>query len=339
MSVAWLFSQYLTLLSVTLFSISGSYAAKPPNPDVGFNSKLRGGHGSPLARNIGILPPSESHNISWPLNSSSPKLDPSSEANPLNASALSKPLLSCSGAKFGRNLRLASCVQVYMAMSSYTVPRTFGERFTGEWDAPLPFRYLSHDGLCAIDLSHAAGVDGDTVAPVDLKEAARLIIQVCIAVSPNEGGLVTGLGVNKALSLRIVPYRPTVTCGPDGTFSSDDLACRDVLDRMPANNKRQVFGPKGQPGTTVGLPWGYTTGRRKCGAVVDTSEEGKISDESDWYKIWAAANAVDFMCCQEGRRGVATGLGEPLPLGSFEVDSADGVVQGITNASMWNFRI
>lgn len=323
MFVAWRFSHYLSLLSVTLFSISGSYAAKLPNPDVGFNSKLRSGHGSLLASNIRILPSSEFHNISWPLNSSSPILDPSSEANPLNAPALSKPLLSCSGVDYGRNLRLASCVQVYMTMSSYTVPRSFGERFTGEWDAPLPFRYLSHDGLCAIDLSHAAGVNGDIVAPFDLKEAASLIIRVCIAVSPNQGGLVTGLGVNNGLSLRIVPYRPTVTCGPDGSFSPDDLACRGVIDRMPANNKRQVFGPKDQPGTTVGLPWGYTTGRRKCGAVVDTIEEGKISEESDWYKIWAAVNAVDFMCCQMGRRGVATGLGESLPLGNFEVDSAD----------------
>ncbi|KAL8986746.1 MAG: hypothetical protein Q9177_003986 [Variospora cf. flavescens] len=310
MFVALRFSQYFSLLLVTLFSISGSYAAKLPSPDVGFNSKLQGGHGSLLAKNIRILPPSEPHNISWPSNSSSPILDPSSEANPLNVPALSNALLSCSGKDYGRNLRLASCVQVYRAMSSYTVPRSFGERFTGEWDAPLPFRYLSHDGLCAIDLSHAAGVNGDIVAPVDLKEAASLIIRICIAVSPNQGGLVTGLGVNNGLSLRIVPYRPTVTCGPDRSFLPDDLACRDVIDKMPANNKRQVFGPKDQPGTTVGLPWGYTTGRRKCGAVVDTIEEGKISEESDWYKIWAAVNAVDFMCCQVGRRGVATGLGD-----------------------------
>ncbi|KAI4173471.1 MAG: hypothetical protein LQ348_006577 [Seirophora lacunosa] len=286
-----------------------THAAEPSKQDAGLYPQLRSGNASPLAKNIAILPPSESPNISWPLESPSPILDPSSDATNLNTSTHSNSMLTCSGTRYGRNLRLASCLQIWGIMSAYTVPRSFGERNTGDWDAPLPFRYLSLDGLCAIDLSHAAGTLGDTIAPVDLKEAARLIIQICIAVEPNEGGLVTGLGVNKALSLRIVPYRPTVTCGPDNT-GPPELSCRDVIDKMPANNKRQVFGPRDQQGVTVPLPWAYTTGRRRCGAIVDAVEEGRITDEGDWYKIWAAANAVDFMCCQQGRRGVATALGD-----------------------------
>ncbi|KAL9011933.1 MAG: hypothetical protein Q9173_003270 [Seirophora scorigena] len=286
-----------------------THAAKPSKQDAGLHPPLRSGNASPLARNIAILPPPASPNISWPLESPSPILDPSSEATSLNTSTHSNAILSCSGTRYGRNLRLASCLQIWRIMSSYTVPRSFGERNTGDWDAPLPFRYLSLDGLCAIDLSHAAGVLGDIIAPVDLKEAARLIIQICVAVQPNQGGLVTGLGVNQALSLRIVPYRPTVTCGPDNT-GPPELSCRDVIDKMPANNKRQVFGPRDQQGVTVPLPWAYTTGRRRCGATVDAIEEGRITDEGDWYKIWAAANAVDFMCCQQGRSGVATALGD-----------------------------
>ena len=35
-----------------------------------------------------------------------------------------------------------------------------------------------------------------------------------------------------------------------------------------------------------------------------------VSDSSSWYPIWAAANAVDYMCAQLGKKGVALGLGE-----------------------------
>lgn len=102
-------------------------------------------------------------------------------------------------------------------MSSDDEPLTFGDRESGRFDGPLPYRYLSRDGHCAIDIAHAVGVDFDTAAPIELKEAARIVIQICVSVSPNEGGLITGLGVNKGLSLRVVPYKPTVACGPDGS--------------------------------------------------------------------------------------------------------------------------
>ena len=92
--------------------------------------------------------------------------------------------------------------------------RTFGDRAAGAWDAPLPFRYLSHDGLCAVDVSHSHGSTFDTVTPLALKETARLLIQICVQTPPSIGGLATGLGENKALSMRIVPYKPTVYCGP-----------------------------------------------------------------------------------------------------------------------------
>ncbi|KAL8790930.1 MAG: hypothetical protein Q9213_000355 [Squamulea squamosa] len=195
-------------------------------------------------------------------------------------------------------------------MASFTTPVSFGERGTpGPYSAPLPYRYLSHDGLCAVDVAHTAGVLSDTIAPVDLKIATRLIIQICIQQSPNEGGLITGLGQNKALALRVVPYRPTVKCGPDGS-GPPWLSCRDIVDKMPANNKRQVFGPKGDARATVPLPWSYMTARQRCGVIVDGKEPGRTFDTGDWYKIWAAANAVEFMCTQLGRNGSATSLGD-----------------------------
>ena len=247
--------------------------------------------------------------IFWPTESPAPlTIFPGPGLTRSNSSTLTASLPKCDGRLYGRNLNLASCLQVHQVMSSYTVEVKFGERGTGHYDANLPFRYLSHDGLCAVDLSHASGIASDTITPKELKDAVNNIILVCVLGSPNTGGLVTGLGSHKGLAVRVIPYRPSVTCGPPDT-GPPWTTCRDILDNMPTSGNPQVFGPKNDPSTTVALPWSYTTGSRRCGIYVDGTGPGGVSDRSDWYKIWAAANAVDFMCCQLKKRGVATGLG------------------------------
>ncbi|KAL8671952.1 MAG: hypothetical protein Q9168_003578 [Polycauliona sp. 1 TL-2023] len=258
-------------------------------------------------------PPTKGNFSVWPLDSPAPiSVLPSN-----STSKLTGALPECNGRLYGRNLKLSSCMQLYHAMSSYTAPQVFGERGTGYYDAPLPFRYLSHDGLCAIDLAHSAGVLSDTVSPVDLKVAARLLISVCVGQAPNEGGLITGLGEKKALALRIVPYRPMVTCGPPNS-GPPWISCRDIIDSMPANNKKQVFGPSGDARTTVELPWKFTTTRQRCGVFVNGIQPGRTIDTGDWYKIWAAANAVEFMCTQLGKNGSATSLvGQDLGFSSL----------------------
>ncbi|KAL8687726.1 MAG: hypothetical protein Q9224_005065, partial [Gallowayella concinna] len=179
---------------------------------------------------------------------------------------------------------------------------------------PLPFRYLSHNGLCAIDIAHTAGVLTDSIAPIDLKLAARIIISTCVMVNKrgeaNTGGLLAGLGQNQDLAIRVMAAKPNTTCGPEGS-GPPWAACRDIIDRMPANNKRQVFGPRDDPRTTVPLPWRYTA-RERCTITVDLvdgAEPGSVTT-SDWYKVWAATNEVDFMCAQQRKRGVAGIVGD-----------------------------
>ena len=50
-------------------------------------------------------------------------------------------------------------------------------------------------------------------------------------------------------------YEPSVRCfqAPgEGPISED---CYQILDSMPARKNRQIFGPAGTPGVTVGLPY------------------------------------------------------------------------------------
>ncbi|KAI4229833.1 MAG: hypothetical protein L6R40_008043 [Gallowayella cf. fulva] len=203
-------------------------------------------------------------------------------------------------------------------MSASTIPVRFRERGTNDLVSPLPFRYLSHDGLCAIDVAHAAGIFTDEIAPVDLKIAARIIISTCVIATKrgelNTGGLLAGLGQNKALAVRVISARPNTTCGPDNSGPPWE-SCRDVIDQMRANNERQVFGPYDDPRTTVPLPWRYTTGHHRCKITVDMVDHappGSLTT-TDWYKVWAAANEVDFMCAQLGRNGTAGIVGEFAP--------------------------
>ena len=268
-----------------------------------------------------ILPISTPSDVYWPLENPTTLTSSSPDDFRFNTSTLTAghAHISCNGRLYGRNFNLASCLQVWHLMSSDTTLRTFGVRGSGEdYEAPLPFRYLSVDGLCAIDLSHASGVVRETVAPSDLKDAAELLIQICVNGRPSEGGLATGLGVNKGLALRIVRYQPTVTCGPEDT-GPPWITCARILDNMPTDSQRQVYGPPELENTTVALPWSYTTLDRRCAMIVDGLEPGKVSDASDWYKIWAAANAVSYMCVHQGKRGVALSLGKGFSFCQYSV--------------------
>lgn len=200
------FTPFSLLVSLFLIS-SGTYAGVTGRLAIHPRSEPPLDDAAPSNMESTVSPLGRPSSIYWPLDSAFPITDPSSNITSSNQS-VGASIPTCNGRLYGRNLQLASCIQVFRAMSSDTVPVTFGERGGQGYDAPLPFRYLSHDGRCAIDVAHAVGVKSDSVVPLDLKNAAWLLIQVCVSIKPNEGGLITGLGENKGLSIRMVPYKP-----------------------------------------------------------------------------------------------------------------------------------
>ena len=304
----WRLSIYLFELVFT--SIQTANAAAVTTADAIPNLQLRDHNASSFGSKFSLLPSPSSNELYWPLDSPALLPNPEYDPRPSNTSSPSGLPISCDGRLYGRNFNLASCLQINNAMTSDTHPKTFGKRDRGDsWDAPLPYRYLSRDGLCAIDVGIRSGETFDTVSPLELKEAASWLIRICVSVEPSEGGLYTGLGVNKALSLRIVRYRPNVLCGPEGS-GPPWMTCRYIIDRMRADSEKQIFGPEEFSNTTAVLPWRYTTIKRRCAITLDGTEPGMVSDSGDWYKIWFAANALDYMCAQLGKKGVVIGLGE-----------------------------
>ena len=310
MFAASLWRRSIILIELVFTIIQLAIAAVAANANALPSLQLPDQNTSSVGRDFDLVPSPPSTKLYWPLDSPGVLSNPNYDLPPSNTSNLSALPISCDGKLYGRNFRLASCLQINIAMSSDVHPKTFGKRGTGdEWDAPLPFRYLSNDGLCAIDVGIRAGETFDTISPMELKEAASWLIRICVSIDPSEGGLYSYLGVNKALSLRIVRYRPNVLCGPEGS-GPPWMTCRRIIDQMSADSQKQIFGSRQFANTTVIVPWRYTTVKRRCAMTIDGTAPGLVSDTADWYKIWFAANAVDYMCAQVGRKGVAMGLGE-----------------------------
>ena len=198
------------------------------------------------------------------------------------------PRYTCNGKVYGKNLKLSSCRNALSKLPVGNTKHSFGTRDGGNWDANLPFRILSSDGLCALDISHRAGVDMDYITPSELKAQANVLVEVCVKTPPNEGGVVSNIGQNGNLAVRVTSYRPNVHCAPrHWDFPVSD--CRNVIELMPIDGKRQIFGQHDDtdPEITCKLPAGYYTRMKRCEIRVDILVPGSGKDTFDWYKLCA----------------------------------------------------
>ena len=240
------------------------------------------------ANESSILPDSTfaDSDIAWPENFISPNVSSPSRPTPSSNTSLGVPDISCNGTTYGKNLNVGSCLQALGKMPTGSRSVVFGQRGRGDWEANLPLRVLSTNGVCAIDVSHRAGAIFDSISPSELKESARILIDVCVRGKLNTGGVLSNIGKHGNLALRVTPYRPKVRCGPEGS-SPPPVDCRNLVDRMPADGAKQVFGPKDDPDPeiTVQLPKSLTTTVQQCQVVVDTLLPGEGKDATDWYKL------------------------------------------------------
>ena len=243
-----------------------------------------------------ILPDGDSvfDDIAWPESLAASN---SSNISLLSVvAAPSKPSLggldyTCDAKLYGKNLNVASCVNALAKLPESDRIMTFGERGTGSWDGNLPYRILSTDGRCAIDISKKADAISDQISPSHMKAIARSLISVCVTVQPNTGGVWRNIGKRGNLALRVTSYRPNVHCSEETTPTTSSLAfksnCREILDEMPADGNRQFFGPRNDsdPEIAVTLPRSFNTYRQSCQIFLDILVPTMSKDASDWYKI------------------------------------------------------
>ncbi|KAL8852668.1 MAG: hypothetical protein Q9221_002428 [Calogaya cf. arnoldii] len=103
---------------------------------------------------------------------------------------------TCSRVKYGNNLQPVSCRNAWDKIERSSVRKRYGARSILErdsFDYLVPERYLSDDGLCAIDVSIpqnmiAQGRRWDVATGLQISDTARKILEQCVRY--HEGGTV-----------------------------------------------------------------------------------------------------------------------------------------------------
>ena len=194
----------------------------------------------------------------------------------------------------------------------------FGARSQGSFEVNLPRRYLSEDGLCAIDIAAAknGGTKIDRARWEDISKDVEQIISKCV-MRPSRGkgygGIVRNVGRDGNLVVIIESYRPNVSCQEEMVYK-DDGWCLWVLDKMPASVVKYEFTRSADASLAnyaqgIGDGQKYTDPEGKCTGTLKF-EADRNFEEGDHFEIWAAAVAVDRLCVQRDQAGVAFGIGK-----------------------------
>ena len=103
----------------------------------------------------------------------------------LNSTSLPSEGIRCNHQRLGRGLDKRSCWNAWdkMPRSSHQhelYPRHSGRHTEVPTLSKLPIRYLSDDGLCAIDVRLPVGSKGDTTTEREIAGAARSVVFECV---------------------------------------------------------------------------------------------------------------------------------------------------------------
>ncbi|KAM0799912.1 hypothetical protein BDR22DRAFT_853453 [Usnea florida] len=207
---------------------------------------------------------------------------------------------------YGTILNYASCQDALAKISRATLPLTFGQRGTGNWDVLLPRRYLSDDGYCAIDIKvDLNGAQKDVSNYLQLTNAAGAILRDCVAPPrPSTGGLVNQLGIKyRSLSVEMSRYSPKVVCHRGSRRLPPSYnSCKQMLDTMQWSNTMTEFGLPWQPRAQIHLPYVFSSMDRQCKLFVTNKVPSPV-DTSTWASIWSEAVAINEMCVRSGSNG------------------------------------
>ncbi|KAM0802892.1 hypothetical protein BDR22DRAFT_971103 [Usnea florida] len=188
---------------------------------------------------------------------------------------------------------------------------SFGQRaLKGQVDHVVPFLVMSSDGHCAISINITQpSVQRDEETVDRVVEALNEIFESCILGGVAQGGIVIGLGTTQALSIAIdkpeITGQTQVSCfsRPSGSPPTEE-SCMNALDLVPYDFTPQVFGLKGNPRATVGLPQVWRDPQSPgtgCGVAL-LSPNGVLF-ETTWAQIWTLAVIVNAVCVRQGKNG------------------------------------
>ena len=110
--------------------------------------------------------------------------------------------IECNSARFGLNLPRQSCIGALHSLPADNVLRTLGQRDKGTFNVPLPRRYLSADGLCAIDIMNIKIPPfRGSATNKEIFDGAQMLVNQCVVRGSRRqeyapvGGIIRHLGV------------------------------------------------------------------------------------------------------------------------------------------------
>lgn len=184
-------------------------------------------------------------------------------------------------------------------------------------DIPLmstvPIRYLSDDGICAIDLRLQGGTTDDISSEMYVTDAAKEVIVACVR-GKAEGGRREVISLNHRMWIQVSAYEPQVDCEPQPVTAPSYDSCAQALQKLPAAfaNLKFARGSSSQVSSGCQLPRKWTAppdpSRTTCQVTVDT-KPGTLNKES-WWRIYHGGIAINEMCVQHGFTGTAINLGD-----------------------------
>lgn len=95
---------------------------------------------------------------------------------------------------YGKDLSPVSCENAWDKVSRSTTPQTYRTQWHGKTQLPnivIPIRFLSDDGLCAIDITNTKGRVGDISTGLEISQKARQLLDDCV-YDKRRGGSITG---------------------------------------------------------------------------------------------------------------------------------------------------
>ncbi|KAL8772474.1 MAG: hypothetical protein Q9209_002426 [Squamulea sp. 1 TL-2023] len=189
----------------------------------------------------------------------------------------------CNEREFGRPM-FSSCGDAWKDIPDTIEVERFGSRSAGlQWDVILPFKFISRDGLCTIDVSLSESDQAyyDEAKSYDLKKAAADVISQC--VSKSTGGTVNGLGQYRRIRVSVSQYRPNVRCMKENA-PLDLGMCQIALNIMPVVSSPMVFGDTSTPRVKMLLPQRFVDPGLKCLITIDMI--GPAQYVCYWWEIW-----------------------------------------------------
>lgn len=248
---------------------------------------------------------------SFPYNSTG--FIPTNSSNLLNlissqTTSPSNAALVCNGQTYGFNVPLRSCMDAYRQIPDDATDLTFAPRHTVSCDIALPFRWISSDGRCIIDVLIKDSSPSANVSYSELRTAANLLSFHCVN-RRSQGGIVTGLGDGLHVDLIMASYVPDVYCEDSPGPPTEN--CKTIGNSMPATSYEKLWGTAHDFHADITLPRTLLEPGRRCMAMIETLGP---TDVSSWYDIWQAVIALDGMCVRNGQVGTARrrGLGGNL---------------------------